>query len=158
MTKEITKAYILQEIEDKFKLRELTPETFRFSEEVVPIYNIGPHLSRGVIKYVQKNITSAGSMSFFAVPGTEAWVLNSYNVIFMGAGAFTVAGVYVTRAPNHADAMYLDLTAAQTVSYSNNLPKPVMLRSGDIIAINVDGFTSAQNLRLYIDVTKEDVR
>ena len=44
MTKEITKSFILQQIQDKFRLREFTAENFLFSETVIPIYNVENHL------------------------------------------------------------------------------------------------------------------
>ena len=157
MTKEITKAFILQEIQDKFNLRELEPEKFRFSEMVVPTYSIGQHLLSAQIK--KETVSVAGgpaSFLFFTVPEIEKWHLHGYNLIFV-TGSYKVAGVMINR-PAAADYFYLDLTKNQTVSYSNLLPKDVVLCSGDRILVYVDDYTSAGNLLLHIDVTVETVR
>jgi hypothetical protein len=156
MTKEITKAYILQELQDKFKLRELIPETFRFSEEVVPTYDIEQHLTREEIKENTVSITATGGKWFFNVPATQRWELHRYNVVFM-TGSYKVAGLMVCR-PLLANYMYLDLTKNQTVSYAKNLPQPVILQPGDGLYINIDDFTSIGNLMLRADVTVEEIR
>ena len=158
MTKEITKAYIIQQIEDRFKLRELVPEKFSFSEMVVPTYDIREHLRTAIVTAKTLSISETGGVEYFKIPSNEEWHLNGYNVIFTGAGAITVAGVYITRTYHSAYFLYLDLTAAQTVSYVVDLPKPVILHSGDTININIDGYTSTQGLYLYIDVVKEEIR
>ena len=160
MTKEITKAIILQEVQDKFKLRDFEPAKFLFDETVVPIYNVDQHLGTWWNKYVQVSITGTGPITCFYVPSTEKWRLSRYDVVFMGAGAYTVAGVYVRRLnrdPNDAF-VYLNLTAAQTVSYHVELPRDVILQPNDQIAVNIDGYTTTQNLRLYVDVMTEEVR
>ena len=158
MTKEITKAYLLQQLEDKFKLREFEPEVFTFSERVVPTYNIGQDVRTRATKYYAASVTGTGGVLFFTVPYNERWFLKTYNVIFMGVNTCTIAGVYITRVYNPNNFIYLDLTAAQTVSYAVNLPKVIVLDSGDNINVNVDGYTSAQTLRLYIDYEKEEIR
>ena len=159
MTKEITKAFIIQQIQDKFQLRELTPEIFRFSEMVVPTYDVEQHLQHWESTTNTVYVTSAANYTFFTVPATERWVLRAYNVIFLGAGAFTVAGIYVLRHTRVNESfVYLDLTAAQTVSYLNTLPEAITLEPGDMLRINVDGYTSAQNLRMDIDYRKETLR
>ena len=157
MTKEITKAIILQEMQDKLKLREFEPANFLFDETVVPTYDITQHLRDYVVEYVELSITSTGAKGFFIVPEDERWFLNMYNVVFM-TGAFTIAGVYIGRLPALADFMYLDLAAAQSTSYAVILPKPVVLDSGEVIRINVDGYTTTGNLRLYIDYEMEKIR
>jgi len=157
MTKEITKAYILQQMQDKFKLRDLAPAVFTFEESVVPVYNIEQHLKiyRSAMSAV--SVTTVGALNFFSVPENERWFISRYTVVFY-TGAYTVAGVYVGRHSDVTLFMYLDLTAAQSVSYTNDLPKDVVLDSGDKLNINIDGFTSQGVLRLYIDYIKEEIR
>ena len=157
MTKEITKANIIQEIQDKFKLRELIPEKFVFSEMVIPTYNVEEHLTKREIVMSAQSITATGGTLFYTVPENENWYLTRYVVIFMGAGGYTVAGVYINRYPS-TETMYLDLSAAQTVSYAKDLPKIVELGPKDRIFVNIDGFTSVQSLRLTVDLTKVEIR
>ena len=159
MTKEITKANILQEMQDKFKLRELVPETFRFSEEVVPVYSIEQHIQRWEVAVDTASVT-AGPLGYlmFYVPEDQNWIIRGYNVIFMAAGAYTVTGVYVNRMVPTGDVVYLDMTAGQTVSYAVNLPVPIKLTPGQRIYVYVDGYTSTADLRLYLDVMKENIR
>ena len=158
MTKEITKARIIQELEDKFKLREFLSEPFLFGETVVPVYNIEQHLGSRKIRYLEVNITGTGGVLFYTVPDDEKWFVSSYNIIFMGAGAYTVAGMYIARKFAAATFMYLDMTAGQTVSYAVDLPKILILEPGDKMYINIDGYTAPQDLRLYIDVMIEELR
>ena len=159
MTKEITKARILQEIQDKLKLREFEPEVFSFGERVVPVYEIKQHLLTWETIYKQVSITSATIFMFFTVPDDEKWTLTNYNVIFMAAGAYKVSGLYVSRKTGiNADNCYLDLKEGQTVSYVVNLPQPVMLNAGDQLTILIDDYTSTAALRVYINVTKEKIR
>jgi len=159
MTKEVTKAIILQELQDKFKLREYAPSPFLFDETVVPTYDIGRHLVRGYTDLASIGITSTGGTVFYTVPDTEIWSLNLYDVIFV-TGVYTIAGVYINRRNKSGvnASVYLDLTAAQSVSYHVTLPVPILLFPGDTLMINVDGYTSSGNLRLIIDVCKEEIR
>ena len=157
MTKEITKAFILQEIQDKFKLREFEHDKFLFSETVIPTYDIRPHTQKWIVDKVVISVTEIGGLHFFTVPDTEEWHLRSYTPIFY-TGVYTVAGVYITRVHDPTYFMYLDLTAAQNTSYTVNLPMDVTLQAGDTIDINIDGYTSTGWLQLYIDVMKEEIR
>ena len=158
MTKEITKAIILQQIQDKFGMREFAPAAFLFDETVVPVYNVERHLEEMWTKYITRSITSTGGELFLTVPGTERWHLKRYDVVFMGAGGYTVAGLYVERVNRSpADAyIYIDLEAAQSVSYHKDVD--VILNPGDAVKISIDGYTSTQDLRLYIDYLREEIR
>ena len=159
MSKEITKAFILQEMQDKFKLRELEPEVFSFSETVIPVYNVEQHLEEWKADFIERSITGTGAEAFFVVPDDEKWSLWRYDVIFMGAGAYTVAGMYTRRRKDAVtDFCYLDLGAAKSASYHIELSVPVVLMPGDFLAVNIDGYTSTQNLRVYIDYLMEKVR
>jgi len=160
MTKEITKAVILQEMQDKLKLREFTPANFLFEETVVPVYDIEQHLEHPTTTYAEVSITSASFFLFFEIPPNEIWYLDTYNVIFMGAGAIAVTGLYISRkirSPSDA-VIYLDMELGQTVSYTVNLSKAVKLLPGDKLYVYVDTYTSTQALRLYIDYVKEEIR
>ena len=157
MTKEITKAYIMQQMQDKFKLRELTPEIFSFLETVMPVYNIEQHLLRRVCRFVEASITATAGILFFLVPDNERWTFDKYDVVFMGAGGYTVAGAYIKRT-GYTDSVYLDLTAGQSVSYHVGLPVAQVLDPGDSLRVTVDTYTSPQNLRLYLDYTVEEIR
>ena len=157
MTKEITKANVIQEIQDKFKLRELEPEIFSFSERVVPVYSIEQHLEQWWQKYATRPVTGTGAISFFEVPKDEKWYLNRYDVVFM-TGTYTIAGVYIQRVNRFPSVAfsYLDLTAAQNVSY--HVETDVVLTPGDCIYGNIDGYTVTGDLRLYIDYKTEKIR
>ena len=160
MTKEITKAFIIQQIQDKFKLRDLYPEKFSFQESVVPIYDISQHLMTYTARYVEKSVTEIGGILFFEVPQNERIYLNGYTIVFMAEGGYTVTGLSIIRKKeiNPYSFVYLDMTKNQSVSYTVNLPKTVILDSGDKLYINIDGYTSTQNLRLYIDYMREEIR
>ena len=158
MSKEITKAYILQQIQDKFALRELDPETFRFSEMVVPIYDIEEHLKSCNSFSADISITSGpAGFVFFTVPPTERWVLHAYNIVFMAAGAYTVTGLYIRRA-GASEFLYLDMTLGQTVSYSVVLPQPIVLEPQDQLWVYIDSYTSTADLRTLIRASKETIR
>ena len=159
MTKEITKAFILQEMQDKFKLRDLVPEIFRFSEEVVPVYNIEQHIEHWKARYVTVSITGAGAIAVYSAPSSERVTLWRYDVIFMAVGAYTVSGIYTRRAADPAiNFCYLDLGSAKSASYHIELSQPVVLEPGDSLYVNVDGFTSPADLRLYFDYKREELR
>ena len=157
MTKEITKAFVLQRITDELKLRELEPEKFAFSELVRPVYNIEKHLKNWVVLDVTKSVTSTGGMYFHMPSGDERWTVNGYTVVFI-TGAYTVAGVYITRQSAETRFVYLDLTAAQSTSYTINLPKPIEMVHGDTLWINIDGYTSTGNLEMLVDCNVEKIR
>ena len=160
MSKEITKSIILQEMQDKLKLREFAPSNFLFDETVVPVYNIEQHLEDFWNKYITSTtITGIGGIGFATVPSTEKWTLYRYDLVFM-SGVITVAGVYVTRVNRTPIGayIYLDLTAAQTVSYHVDVNPPIVLQPGDVVSASVDGYTSDAILRLYIDYKRETIR
>ena len=158
MTKEITKAFIMQQLQNRFKLRDLTPEIFRFSEEVIPTYDIGHEVDIPKAELGAVSVTSATSYEFFVVPEDEKWSLGTYNVIFMATGAYKVSGVFIIRANYPTNAVYLDLVKGQTVSYALHLPYPVILFPGDSLSVLVDDYTSTAILRLYIDYIMEKIR
>ena len=159
MTKEITRSIILQEIQDKFKLREFEPETFTFGEHVVPIYDVGSHLLPWSATLYTRSVTGTGGVLFHTVPQDERWYISSYDMIFM-TGAYTVAGLYIDRvSKEHALALpYLDLKPAQSVSYHVELMKLVRLDAGDSTYVNIDGYTSTGDLRIVADIIKEEIR
>lgn len=157
MTKEITKAFILQQLQDKMGLREFASSPFLFDETVVPVYNIEQHLMEWWQEYVTVSITAMGGVPFFIVPEDEKWTLRRYDVVFM-TGNFTIAGVYIerkNRTPGGAY-VYLDLKAAQNTSY--HIETDVVLTRGDKVYVNVDGYTTTGNLRLYADYLMEKIR
>jgi len=157
MTKEITKAIILQEMQDKLKLREFDPAAFLFDETVVPVYEIAPHLLKTVVKSKTLSITSGPDpYMFFEVSGTERWHISGYNVIFI-TGSYKVAGMLLYR-KMIADYFYIDLTKNQTVSYAVNLPKELVVNPGEKIFLYVDDYTSTGNLELRLDVKVEELR
>ena len=158
MTKEITKAFIIQQIEDKFKLRDFEPEKFLFSETVIPVYNIEPHLSAWEVKASTVNITSAEAYTFFTVPDTERWTLRSYQLLFQATGAIKASGLLVSHRPLTADSIYLDLKKGQEVSYLVNLPQLVVLQPGNLLRVLIDTYVSPQDLIVRIDVKREEIR
>jgi len=158
MTKEITKAIILQEIQDKLKMREFAPAKFLFDETVVPVYNIERHLDHWITNFVNVAITSTGPRILFTVPADERWFLRRYDAVFM-TGVYTITGMYTRRHDmDQAYFCYLDLGAGTSISYHIDLLNPIVLDPGDIIAVNVDGYTSTGDFRLYIDYLKEEIR
>ena len=159
MTKEITKAFILQQIQDKFKLRELEPEVFSFSEQVIPVYNIEQHLQTWETKETQLSITSATSFEAYVVPETERWLLRAYQLIFYAEGAYKVSGVFVSQRPKGAgNYIYLDLAKGQTTSYLVTLPTPVVLEPGNKLYVLIDTYVSTASLDVILDVQKEEIR
>ena len=158
MTKEITKAIILQQIQDKLKLRELTPERFAFSELVVPTYNIEPHLGEWEVIENTVSITSAASFTFFTVPQDEQWLLRSYVVVFGMTGAHKGTGLLINKRPATGGYIYLDLIKGQEVSYLTNLPVCVKLHPLSELKYLIDTYASTQDLLIMIDVLKEKIR
>jgi len=160
MTKEITKTIILQEMQDKLKLREFEPSNFLFEETVMPVYDIEEHLKHATARLLSLSITSIGGKHVYTVDDNEKIYLNGYDVIFMASGAYTVAGIYISRVLklSASATVYLDLTAAQSASYHISLPFPLALYPGDSIMVNVDGYTSTADLRIIFDYNREEIR
>jgi len=156
MTKEITKAIILQEIQDKFKLREFLPAKFLFDETVVPVYDVQQHLVTWEVIDATVSITAGPSAyTFFTVPDGERWFMSGFNVIFI-TGAFTTTGCVIYRTQD--DYFYLDMLAGVNTSYAHDLPKDITLNAGDLVRMYVDSYTSTGNLRLSLNVAKETIR
>ena len=155
MTKEITKAIILQELQDKFRLREFEPSKFLFSEIVVPTYDLSDHLSHWELMSQTVSITSATYFTFFTVPEDEQWTLRAYQVVYGMTGAIKGTGLHLARKVSN---IYLDLKKGQEVSYLVNLPVPVVLEHGDILRYMIDTYVSTQDLIIRIDVRKEEIR
>ena len=159
MTKEITKARILQELQDKFALREHLPASFLFEETVIPTYDIEQHLGAWEIKAKTQSITSATSYIFFAVGPKQRWLLRGYTVIFLATGAIKGSGLYITnRPPILTNLQYLDLTKGQEVSYTVNLSVPVVLGPNAQLGYLIDTYVSTQDLLIYVDILKEEIR
>ena len=158
MSKEITKSFILQEITDKFKLREWEPERFTFSEQVVPVYNIEQHLKTWEVVSNTLSMTSAAAFTFFTVPQNERWVLRGYQIIYGATGAHKGTGLFLSYRPEGTDIIYLDMTKGQEISYCVNLPILVTIEPKTRIKYLIDTYTSAQDLTVDIDVQKERIR
>ena len=157
MTKEITKAIILQQLQDRLKLREFDPAKFLLDETVVPTFDIRGELEVSTLAQNTKNITATGASGFFIVPQNERWRLTRYDVVFM-TGAFTVAGMYWRKGDSVDNFVYLDLKAAQDTSYHITVNPAVVMPPNSFLNVNVDGFTSAGSLRVYIEYIKEELR
>ena len=159
MTKEITKSIILQEIQDKFKLREFTDAKFLFDETVVPTYDIRQHLQKWRSIETTISIFSSGGKTLKDIPDDEKWAIRAYSIIFI-SGVYTIAGVYLVRRLRSAatNFSYLDLGAAQSTSYLKTMPEPVIAEPGDSIRVNIDGYTSTGDLTIHIDYMKEEIR
>ena len=158
MTKEITKAIVLQQIQDKFSLREFEPAPFLFDETVVPVYNIGTHFKHFYVQEKTESITSASGTRFFTVPDTERWIFSNYNITFM-TGTYTVTGLYSFRIrTSEFNSIYFDQELGRSGSYAINLPTPVVLNPGDTLEILVDGYTATGDLRLTVDTEVEEIR
>ena len=160
MTKEITKAFILQQMQDKFGLREFEAAKFLFSEQVIPVYEIGGHINKFFIQKETVSITSGAPTGFlfFTVPENERWTFTNYNITFM-TGTYTVTGVYIVRiSSGTVNSLYLDQVLGRSGSYAINLATPVVLESGDSINILVDGYSVTGDLRLTVDTMMEEIR
>ena len=157
MTKEITKTIILQELQDKLRLREFTPAKFLFDETVVPVYDIEHHLRNCSAKHIVTSVTSATGKVLTTVPDNERWFINGYTTIFYN-GSYTVAGVYVVRKNTPTIFVYLDLEAAQSVAYTVNLPKVLRMDPGDALYVNIDGFTTSGQFHVELDYEVEEIR
>jgi len=159
MTKEITKAIILQEMQDKFALREFEPSNFLFDETVVPVYEIRGHLQIWRSNRITVSITAATNFLVTQVPMNERWTLRAYSITF-ASGAFTIAGIYIRRnaCDSANDFSYLDLKAAQDTAYLVSLNPPVTLEPLDNIRVNADGYTTTGNIYVHMDYMKEEIR
>ena len=158
MTKEITKAFVLQEMQDKLGLREWIPEKFLFSENVIPTYNIEQHLQFWGSYWHQMTVTETGGVNITRVPADERWKLRAYTVTFI-SGSYTVAGVYIVRETRKSgDMSYLDLTAAQSTAYLRTLPESVILEHNDYLYVCIDGYTVSGDIRVDLDFMREKIR
>ena len=149
----------MQELQDKFGLREFEASRFLFNETVIPTYEIGGHLKKWEVTSNTQNVTTTGDIFFFEVPNTERWILRAYQVIYLMTGAIKGSGLIATLRPNtSAHFIYLDLKKGQEVSYLVNLPCPVVLEPGNMLKYVIDTYVSSQNLTIYIDIQKEEIR
>ena len=158
MTKEITKAFILQQLQDKFKLREFEPGKFLFSETVLPVYNVEPHLSTWEVLETTVSITSAAAFNFFIVPDNERWTLRAYQLLFGMTGAIKASGLLISHRPTYLDSIYLDLKKGQEVSYLVNLPQLVVLQPGNTLRVLIDTYVTTQDLTVHVDIKREEIR
>ena len=158
MTKEITKANILQEMQDKFRLREFAPSKFLFDETVVPVYEIEQHSQDWIAKEATVSITSAAAFTFFSVPINERWYLRSYTLIFGATGPHKASGMFIGRRDYPTIPLYLDLTKGQEVSYLTVLPHLAVLNQGDLLRVLIDTYVSTQDLTVHIDYRREEIR
>ena len=94
MSKEITKASILQEIQNKFKLRDFEPEKFLFSEMVTPTYDIGDHVKHWESERCREQITANGVTIMCTVPENERWRVRKIDVINEGGANFKINQVF----------------------------------------------------------------
>ena len=159
MTKEITKSIILQEIQDKLKLREFEPDNFLFSETVIPTYNIEQHLLHWEVLVETVSITSATNFLFFTVPDNERWTLRAYSLYYGMTGAIKGTGLYMINRPGgNTTSFFLDLKKNQEVSYLVNLPFPVVIDAGTELRYLIDTYVTTQDLTVRCDVMREEIR
>ena len=162
MTKEITKAIILQQIQEKFGLRELESEIFRFSEMVIPIYDIGMHVKNWDLQRYREEITGNGSLHFITVPDNERWKMRRIIVVAEAGGTYNIAIIYIYHPSHSTDNNYIFYNtvapiAAGTVTIFE-FPQDIPVEEGDNIDINISGFSVGGYTSIHILREVETIR
>lgn len=155
---EITKSIILQQLQDKFALREWIPERFSFLETVIPVYQIEQHLREWITADSGAiSISSTTDFMTFTVPANERWYIRTYTGIF-ATGNYNIGAVKLNRA-NSDTTMYLEIEEhLNGLSWVHEFPVPLVVVAGDKLVVTCSGHTTTGNFKLYIDYDKEMVR
>ena len=111
MTKEITKAILLQELKDKFELRDFEAARFLFDETVVPTYDIGEHVKLWESARSRIAIAANGSTHFFRVEMDERWSVRKIDVFNETGGNFDITQVYLYTDVNTNQFLFHDTVA-----------------------------------------------
>ena len=114
MTKEITKSIILQEIADKFALRDFEPEKFLFGEYVIPTYDIAPHVRNWVNTRHRIEVTGNGSYQILYVPATERYHVRRMSLLHETGANFDIDQVLIAGLSGSVQYLFYDTVAPIT--------------------------------------------
>ena len=162
MTKEITKANILQEIQDKFGLREWEATKFLFNETVMPIYDIDQHVRKWVCIRGRKPIAGNGAVSFFSVPPVERWHVRRLSVFHETGANFDIDQVFFYRGATECQYVFYDTTSPLTSGTVKifEFPQDIPMEYGELadIRINVSNFVGGGYVALHMLREVETIR
>ena len=152
MTKEITKVDIIQQIQDKFKLREFETSSFLFSEKVVPTYDIGQHVKQWALHRDRIEITGNGGAYFPDVPQTEQWRIRRITLIHETGANFDITQfAYYATGEISFDYLFYDTTtpiASGTVKIFQ-LPQDLILSHGMRFFITIANFVAGGYVAMH---------
>ena len=159
MTKEITKANILQEIQNKFGLRDFEPERFLFGEFVTPVYDIEHHVKTWTTIRYRTQVTGNGAVAILLVPGNKEYNIRRVNVLHETGANFDIDQVFFDGQSNAVQYLFYD-TAAPITSGTVKifaLTQDIIMSKNDLKAFyyNVSNFVAGGYVSVH--VTLEDV-
>ena len=162
MTKEITKASILQEIQNKFGLRDFESERFLFGELVTPIYDIAPHVRNWVTERYRSSVTGNGPVQILYVPADTEYRIRRVSVLHETGANFDIDQVFLEGVGNAVQYLFYD-TVAPITSGTVKLFEPtqdIPMRKGDLIYMwfNVSNYVAGGFVSVHVLKEEEIVR
>ena len=161
MSKEITKANILQEIQNKFKLRDFEPEKFLFSEIVTPTYDIGDHVKHWESERFREQITANGVAVMCTVPDNERWRIRKVDVINEAGANYLINQVLFYGSATKNQYLYFNYTGIASGGIELfSLRQDIFMEHGelDTFRINVASFVAGGYASVHILKEVETIR
>lgn len=117
--KKITFARIITRLISRFKLQELSPETFKLSETITPITNADDLLKTSKIASTGAIDISGGATTLFTVPAGKRWLVWGLS---KGATVGSVSVYANDTSENNAIFYVINGTTASTIVVAQNFP------------------------------------
>jgi len=162
MTKEITKANIIQEIQNKFQLREFTPAQFLFDETVVPTYDMGQHVKAWDMSRGRVAVSANGTLIPYAVPETEQWRIRRLSLINETGGNFDVDQIFTYHPSVPTAITYVFYNTASPIGTGTvkifEFPQDIPMSPGEHVMINISNYVGAGYVSVHMLKEVETIR
>lgn len=145
--KKITKAILMQQLVDRFKLQEHVREEFVFLEEVLPVFELKSLLDDWDIRYTGAlGVTAISLIKVLEAPMNERITIRDIE-INQASGTFTYISIILVRNKDVVNKLrYYEWGASQSGRSVLNLAQDLVLDPGDYLEVYCDGFTTNGNL------------
>ena len=162
MTKEITKSIILQEMQDKFQLRDFESARFLFDETVIPTYDVGAHVKHWTVTRDRQVVSGNGALFFHVVPYDERWRVRKIDVYSETGGNFDIDQIFIATAGTEYQYLFFNTAAPIANGTVNmfNLPQDIAMQRSMLytVYINVANFVAGGYVAIHMLREVETIR
>ena len=153
--KKITLTRIIDRLNSRFRLVESTPQEFLLNEQLQPITNFDDLLKISHMHQYTISITATNAYTVFTVPAGKRWTLIN-AIAEVSTGVYTFNAFQATDISDSATLVVIEVQAVATTIKLTTPRSPIIFEAGDVLSLNVGGYTSTGNALVSVVYLEED--